>query len=223
LGGGLFKMSEPDFILFDLDNTLYPRDCGLFDRVDFLINRYLAEIVNIPTVEVDRLRRSYLENYGTTLNGLIVHHQVDPHHYLEYVHDVRLADYLVPNPDLAILLSELPGKKYIFSNASRQHCLRVLDYLGLNESFVAVFDINYFNFRPKPAAAIYRELITDIKVRPENGVMIDDMLVNLEPAAALGMATFHYNPSATLLVPLSGDTRQLNSMWQLPQLLADLP
>ena len=215
-------MAELEFILFDLDNTLYPRDSGLFDHVDRLINRYLEEVIRIPSAEVDHRRRVYLQDHGTTLNGLMAHHAVDPHHYLDFVHDVPLSDYLEPDEKLATLIAGLPGEKYIFSNASSGHCQRVLDYLGLGDLFAYVYDINYFDFRPKPEIAIYQELLDDIGGKAENGVMIDDMAVNLEPAASLGMTTILYGPSPTILFPLPPKGRRLTSLYQLPQLITEL-
>jgi len=215
---------EPEFILFDLDNTLYPRDCGLFDHVDRLINRYLEEVVKIPPAEVDHRRRAYWQAYGTTLNGLMVHHDVDPHHYLDFVHDVPLADYLEPDEKLVAMIAALPGEKYIFSNASNEHCQRVLNYLGLDELFAAVYDINYFDFRPKPELVIYQELLDNINRKAENGIMIDDMAVNLEPAASLGMATILYGPASptSLSQPLPPRGKTLTSLHELPKLVAEL-
>lgn len=215
-------MSELEFILFDLDNTLYPRDSGLFDHVDCLINRYLEEVIKIPSAEVDHRRRAYLQEHGTTLNGLMVHHAVDPDHYLDFVHDVPLADYLEPDNKLSAMIAELPGQKYIFSNASSDHCQRVLGFLGLGDTFTAVYDINYFDFRPKPELAIYQELLNDIGGKAENGIMIDDMAVNLEPAASLGMPTILYGPSPATPPPLPPKGRRLTSLYQLPQLIAEL-
>ncbi len=210
-----------EFILFDLDNTLYPRSCGLFDHIDNLINRYLEEEVKIPADEVDARRRAYLEAHGTTLNGLIRHHQVDPHDYLRFVHDVPLGDYLTPDADLKTMLAELPEKKYIFSNASNEHCQKVLDFLGLQDCFTAIYDINYFNFRPKPEIAVYQELLDDIGARAEAGVMIDDMAVNLKPANDLGMATILFDPTDGLLSK-SNTALKLKSLADLPQLLDGL-
>ncbi len=215
-------MSELEFILFDLDNTLYPRDCGLFDHVDHLINRYLEEVVKIPSAEVDQRRRDYWQAHGTTLNGLMLHHGVDPHHYLGFVHDVPLADYLEPDEKLVAMIAELPGQKYIFSNASNEHCQRVLDYLGLSHLFSAVYDINYFDFRPKPELAIYQELLGDIDSRAEDGMMIDDMAVNLAPAASMGMATVLYGPILENPPTLPPKGRNLSCLHQLPQLINDL-
>jgi putative hydrolase of the HAD superfamily len=210
-------MSDSGFILFDLDNTLYPRSCGLFDHIDNLINRYLREVIKIPTHEVDAKRRSYMLMHGTTLNGLMVHHQVDPYDYLDFVHDVPLDNYLKPDQKLKNMLSALPEKKYIFSNASNEHCRRVLDCLNLQNSFSAVYDITYFNFRPKPEKTIYLELLDEIGVPAEAGVMIDDMAVNLEPAADLGMAVILFDPLGTTDRPAAG--RRLTSLLELPRML----
>ncbi len=213
-------MSAARFFLFDLDNTLYPRNCGLFDHIDSLINRYLLEKIGIPAAEVDLKRRLYMKAHGTTLNGLIAHHNVDPDDYLEFVHNVPLQDYLKPDIGLKTMLAELPGKKYIFSNASNEHCLKVLDCLGLEENFSAIYDINSFDYRPKPDIAIYRELLDDIEAQAGDGVMIDDMAVNLLPAAALGMATILFTPAISNRV--SSDNRQLTSLLDLPQILEEI-
>ena len=215
-------MSAAKFILFDLDNTLYPRSCGLFDHIDSLINRYLLEKVKIPAAEVDLKRRSYMKAHGTTLNGLIVHHNVDPDDYLDFVHNVPLQDYLKPDVRLKTMLSKLPEKKYIFSNASNEHCCKVLDCLGLQASFAAIYDINSFNFRPKPDIAIYRELLDDIEAQAEEGVMIDDMEVNLQPAAELGMATILFTQAPEISLRPSSIGRKLTSLLDLPQVLAEI-
>ena len=215
-------MSATEFILFDLDNTLYPRSCGLFDHIDNLINRYLRKIVGIPAPEVDFKRRSYMREHGTTLNGLIAHHDIDPHDYLEFVHNVPLGDYLEQDLKLKTMLSELPEKKYIFSNASNGHCRKVLDYLGLQDCFVDIFDINYFDFRPKPDIVIYQKLLDEIEARAEDGVMIDDMEVNLQPAADLGMTTILFNPTEFDHPESSAVNQTLTSLLNLPQILAEI-
>ena len=191
-------MNPPEYFLFDLDNTLYDRDCGLFAAVDARINCYLESFVGLAPEAVDRLRRAYWQAHGTTLNGLMIHHGVEPQHYLDYVHDIELSRYLDPDPGLRALLLRLPGTKYIFSNASREHCRRVLERLEVADLFAASFTIEHFSFRPKPRPEIYRELLEEIGGRPAAGVMVDDLAVNLEPAADLGLNTF-------LLVPGDAD------------------
>jgi len=120
------------------------------------------------------------------------------------------------------MIAELPGEKYIFSNASNEHCQRVLDSLGLSNLFAGVYDISYFAFRPKPELVIYQELLDDIGGKAENGIMIDDMAVNLEPAASLGMTTILYGPPVTNPPRLPPKGRTLSCLHQLPELIADL-
>ena len=208
-------MPAAEYFLFDLDNTLYRRECGLFAAVDARINRYLEEFVGIPRPEVDRCRRAYWQAHGTTLNGLMIHHGVAPEHYLDYVHDVDLDRYLAPDPGLERLLSELPGRKYIFSNASRGHCRRVLARLGVADHFTATFTIEHFTYRPKPLPEIYKELLEEIGARPGTGVMVDDMAINLEPAAALGLATFLFDPEAAAAVPENFRGGRISSLTEL--------
>ena len=51
-------------LLFDLDNTLYPLEKNIFSLIDVRINRYMEEIVAIPTSQVDPLRRRHSGGSG---------------------------------------------------------------------------------------------------------------------------------------------------------------
>ena len=177
------------FMLFDLDNTLYPRESGLFSRVDQRINEYLEKVVRLPSSRVDVIRQEYLRAYGTTLSGLMEHHGVDPLDYLDYVHDVPVADCVPTDDRLPAMLAALPGEKYIFSNASRRHCDKVLEHLRIADLFADIYDIIRMNFRPKPEPGVYQRIVAEIGEPAAAGVMIDDLAVNLRPARELGMRT----------------------------------
>ncbi|MCD6268538.1 MAG: hypothetical protein J7J71_00185, partial [Deltaproteobacteria bacterium] len=88
--------------------------------------------------------------------------------------------------------------------------------------FTAIFDINYFDFRPKPDIKIYQELLDDIEARAEEGVMIDDMAVNLKPAVELGLATILFDPAAAGHNQPSSENRPLTSLLNLPQVLEEI-
>ena len=87
------------------------------------------------------------------------------------------------------LLAALPGEKYIFSNASRDHCLRVLTHLGVADFFVGIYDIIRLRWQPKPLPAVYRQVLTGVGRPAARGLMVDDLPANLEPARALGLRT----------------------------------
>jgi putative hydrolase of the HAD superfamily len=79
--------------VFDLDETLYPRQAGLMQEIGVRINRYLTENLRLPQEQANELRKRYYNQHGTALRGLVVERpEVDPEDYLHFVHDVRLTD-----------------------------------------------------------------------------------------------------------------------------------
>ena len=133
-------------ILFDLDDTLYPRQAGIMNEIRRLILRFMETRLGLSPAEADRLRHEYLQTYGTTMRGLQVNHHIDPDEYLEFVHDIPLHDYLQANPALDLVLASIPQDKVIFTNASREHAERVLALLGVGHHFSRILDISDMDF-----------------------------------------------------------------------------
>jgi pyrimidine 5'-nucleotidase len=75
-------------IFFDLDETLYPSSCGVWNLIRGRINSYLQERMGFSAEEIESLREGYFREYGTTLRGLQANHQVDMTITSAYVHDV---------------------------------------------------------------------------------------------------------------------------------------
>lgn len=178
-----------NYLLFDLDNTLYGAEKDLFSLIDRRINRFMEEIVGIATDDVDPLRRYYWQEYGVTLQGLIRHYKVDPEAYLHYVHDVDVTSRLSPDPVLADILADLPQRKAVFTNGSSCHAERVLAALGIRQEFEEVFDIRIANYLPKPFLASYEQILSHLNIAASECVMIEDVAKNLAPAKELGMKT----------------------------------
>jgi putative hydrolase of the HAD superfamily len=175
--------------LFDLDNTLYPPENGLFGAVDGRINEFLATHLGVGGVAADELRRRYHDQYGITLVGLMEEHGTEPHHYLDFVHHVPVGDYLGSDPGLRELIAGLPGRRSIFTNGSRRHALAVIAALGLEGLFEEIFDIVALGFQPKPAPATYRTVLQRLGVEPFRAILLDDLARNLAPAREIGMRT----------------------------------
>lgn len=176
-------------LFFDLDDTLYPRGAGVVPRVDERINRFLAERIGIAAAEVDTLRRGYWRDYGTTLRGLMVHHDVDPEEYLAFVHDIVIDDLIAPDVELGHLLAALPARKAVFTNGSRGHARRVLERLGIGAAFGAVYALEDLAYVPKPFPEAYAAVLGLAGVAAAGTTLIDDNAKNLPPAKALGMRT----------------------------------
>src|SRR5512142_1064203 len=102
-------------IFFDLDDTLYPASSGLWPTLKERMNRYMVDRLDIPALEVPRLREHYFRTYGTTLRGLQANYEVDVEDYLAYVHDVQLTDYIHPDPVQQSVLGRLSTRNLIFT------------------------------------------------------------------------------------------------------------
>jgi putative hydrolase of the HAD superfamily len=174
--------------VFDLDNTLYSRNCNLFPQMHVKMGEFIAAYLKVDREEAWRLQKQYFLKHGTTLRGMMVEHGLEPREFLDYVHDIDLS--VVP-PDLALgaALAELPGRKIVFTNGSVRHAERVLARLGIDAHFSGIFDIEAASYLPKPDPAGYGELIRRFAFDPKSAAMVEDMAKNLKPAAALGMTT----------------------------------
>ena len=174
--------------IFDLDNTLYPASARLFDQIDAKMTGYIADTFRIDRIEARRIQKGYFHGHGTTLAGLMAEHDVDPHAFLEYVHDIEM-DALDANAPLAAAIARLPGRKIVFTNADTPYANRVLARLGLGESFEGVHDIHAMDLRPKPQASAYAGLCAAFGLDPCESLFVEDMARNLAPAKAIGMTT----------------------------------
>ena len=176
--------------VFDLDNTLYPHHCNLFEQIDRRMGGFIADKLRLPPDDARSLQKGLLRDYATTLQGLTSRYGIDAHEFLSFVHDIDYA--CVPaNPQLAGLLADLPGRKIVFTNATTRHAERVLDRLQVpRECFDHFLDIAAMEFRPKPHRACYDALLTHCRVaNPREVVMFDDLPSNLKTAHELGIAT----------------------------------
>ncbi|PVX27983.1 pyrimidine 5'-nucleotidase [Sphingomonas pokkalii] len=174
--------------IFDLDNTLYPASANLFAMIDARIGEYVQRLLGCSPEEARRVQKDYFHAHGTTLSGLITDHGTDPHHYLDYVHDVDMS-VLEANEALIEALARLPGRKLVFTNGDAPYARKVLDKLGLGETFEAIHDIHATSYRPKPEASAYQGLCEAYDLDPRESLFVEDMARNLKPAKAIGMTT----------------------------------
>ena len=181
-------MTAPLFI-FDLDNTLYPPEVPLWRIVDGRIERYVRERLGVGDEEARKIRKGYLQEYGTTLRGLMHHHDVPPGEYLEYVHDVAIPDVVPRSPALAAMVDALPGRKVVFTNGSESYARRVLAALGVEGAFDEVYGIEFMEYVAKPSPYPYAKLLRATGAEGSRSLFVEDRPENLLPARDLGMFT----------------------------------
>jgi putative hydrolase of the HAD superfamily len=174
--------------IFDLDNCLYPASAGLFSLIDERMGAYIERLLGCDPNEAKRVQKAHFHEHGTTLAGLMKHHEIDPHHFLEDVHDIPL-DRVQCDERLARLLPRLPGRRFVFTNGDAPYARRVLERIGVHGHFDELHDIHASELRPKPDPHGYRLLCERFGIDPKHALLVDDMAQNLAPAKALGMTT----------------------------------
>ena len=180
-------------ILFDLDNTLYPREKGVFERINERINEYVRSMTGRRGAEVDSLRRDYLKRFGTTLGGLLHHDSVDPDHYLEFVHDVPVEEMLEPDPVLTSLIDSIEIPMVIFTNGTIRHALRVLDAMEITSFFEGICDLASTQYLGKPHRKAFEIAAGLLDCNLERTIFIDDLAVNVEAGNTFGALAIHIN------------------------------
>lgn len=174
--------------VFDLDNTLYPPDSGIWPRIDERITLFLVELFGIDGQSASALHKHYYSRHGTTLSGLVEEHVDQVERFLEFVHDIDRSG-LRPDPLLAREVGRLPGRKLIFTNGSRSHATLTLKQLGLDGLFEDAFDIVAAGLTPKPAECAYDVFFERCGVDPLAAAMFEDVTRNLLVPKAKGMTT----------------------------------
>lgn len=206
--------------IFDLDNTLHDAGPHIFPHLNRTMTQYLVEHLGIETEEATTLRVGYWRRYGATLLGLMRHHDVDPHHFLWETHQFpELKRMVLRHPLLRSVLTRLPGRKLVFSNAPVHYSQAVLALLRVDDLFDDVFTIEHTRFRPKPDPAGFQRLLGKHRLHPRRCVMVEDNLDNLRTAKRLGMKTVWVGPQSSS--PAGVDV-SIRALTDLPRMLSHL-
>ncbi len=188
----LYKKNNIFFWIFDLDNTIYRSNLKLFPQVQEKIGLFVANYLNLDINEAQKIQKKFFEKYKSTLRGLMYEFKMKPDDFLDFVHDI---DYsILKNDDeFNVILNQLDGEKYIYTNGSTKHAQNVLEYMNISKHFSGIFDIKDADFEPKPDMESMKSFINKFSIKPKNALMAEDMSINLEPAHKLGIKTLLIN------------------------------
>lgn len=179
--------------VFDLDNTLYPPAMRLFDQIEKKMTAFVMRVTGADHAAADQLRASYWRQYGTTLAGLMREHDIDPEAYMHDVHDIDFS-VLSPDPHLAELIKDLPGRKIVYTNGSAPYAAQVLKARGLAAAFDAIYGVEHAGYTPKPEQSAFEAIFARDGLPPETGAMFEDDPRNLAAPHRMGMRTVHVAP-----------------------------
>lgn len=178
--------------LFDLDNTLHDAGAWVFAQMNDTMRSYVVDTLGVTAAEADALREKYWRRYGSTMLGLVRHHDVSPAHFLHETHRFPGLEERVTGHrhDLAAI-ARLRGRRVVLTNAPRAYAMRVLGALGivhLFEQVLSVEDMRMFgDWRPKPDRRMLRRVAVRLGVPPSRCVLVEDSLDNVLAARRVGM------------------------------------
>ena len=175
-------------ILFDCDGVLYQDLEAVFGQVSKKMTEYISKKLNIDLIKAKELQTNYFHKYNTSLNGLMIHHDIPPEEFLKYVHDIDLS---FMKKDLALReeLEKLNIKKFVFTNGSREHVKNITTHLGIEDLFNGIFDIVDAEFHPKPEAKAFDLMAKKFNINPKETLYIEDIAKNLSIAKERGATT----------------------------------
>ena len=175
-------------ILFDCDGVLYKDLEAVFGQVSKKMTEYISKKLNIDLIKAKELQTNYFHKYNTSLNGLMIHHNIPPEEFLKYVHDIDLS-FMKKDLVLREELEKLNIKKFVFTNGSKEHVKNITSHLGINDLFDGIFDIVDAKFHPKPEAKAFDLMTEKFNINPKETLYIEDIAKNLSIAKERGSTT----------------------------------
>ncbi len=190
--------------LIDLDNTLYDASWRVMGEINRRMTRYVADTLALPTDQASALRERYWRRYGATLLGLVAHHNIDPHDFLDKTHPTKSLPTLVQRiSGERARLRQLSGRRWLLTNAPKAYACHLLDLFGLSRLFDRVISIEDMvvagRIRPKPSKALMRRILRETHPPASQVVLVDDHSENLRTAHQLGLRTARIWASGTAL------------------------
>ena len=177
--------------IFDLDNTIYDINAGVFEKISSRITNFIITALSITREEANIVRSNMYKKYGLTLTGLMREYGIAPDEYLDYIHDVTHPE-LKYDEQLKLNLKNLTGRKFIYTNASKNHSKNILSVMGIEAEFEKILDIKATQYLPKPDPKSYNIMLKAFGISGDqigNSIFIEDTAKNLRPAKSLGIKT----------------------------------
>ena len=175
-------------LLLDLDGTVYQDLESVFGQVSKLMTKYISEKLNIDLKKAKELQTNYFYKYNTSLNGLMIHHDIPPKEFLKYVHDIDLS-FMKKDLVLREELKNLNMRKLIFTNGSIDHAKNVLSHLGIDDLFDNIFDITDAEYKPKPEPRAFDLMTEKFDLDPRETIYVEDIAKNLSIGKKRGCTT----------------------------------
>ncbi|CBI26231.3 hypothetical protein VitviT2T_006490 [Vitis vinifera] len=203
-GKSLRDSTSPfDCLVFDLDDTLYHSKTGISEACKRNIEEFLVQKCGFGETKASSLRVELFKNYGSTLAGLrALGYNIDADDYHSFVHGRLPYELIKPDSQLRSLLRSIALRKIILTNSDRNHAIKVLDRLGLQDCFdqIICFEtmnpnlpkstrLDEFPVILKPSLDAMKIALDAANVNPPRTLFLDDNVRNIAAGKALGLRT----------------------------------
>ena len=189
------NFKEMKYLLLDLDGVCYGKHNNyslekVFGQVSKRMTMFISDRLKIDTEEAKKLQTNYFYKYNTSLNGLMIHHDIPPEEFLKYVHTIDLS-FMKEDKILRNELEKLDMQKFIFTNGSAEHAKNILTHLGVYDLFGRdkVFDIKDAGYVPIPEAKTFDLMVEKFELNPKETIYIEDIAKNLSIGYERGCTT----------------------------------
>ena len=183
------------YLLLDLDGVCYGTHNGyplekVFGLVSKRMTLFIQEKLGLDENKAKELQTNYFYKYNTSLNGLMLHHNVIGDEFLKYVHDIDIS-FMKEDKIMRNELENLNMEKFIFTNGSAEHAQNILTRLGIYDLFgkEKVFDIKDAGYVPKPEAQTFDLMVKKFGIDPKEAIYIEDIAKNLSIGFERGCTT----------------------------------
>ena len=184
----MIELKNKKNLLLDLDGTIYQDLESVFGQVSKLMTKYISEKLNIDLKKAKELQTNYFHKYNTSLNGLMIHHDIPPLEFLNYVHNIDLS-FMKKDLILREQLEKLDMRKLIFTNGSADHAKNILSHLGIEDLFEGIFDITDAKYQPKPEPNAFDLMVKKFGINPKDTIYVEDIAKNLSIGKERGCST----------------------------------
>ena len=189
------NIKEMKYLLLDLDGVCYGKHNNyslekVFGQVSKRMTMFISERLQINTEEAKKLQTDYFYKYNTSLNGLMIHHNIPPEEFLKFVHTIDLS-FMKEDKIMRNELEKLDMEKFIFTNGSAEHAENILTHLGVYDLFGRdkVFDIKDAKYVPKPEAKTFDLMVKKFGIEPKKTIYVEDIAKNLSIGYERGCTT----------------------------------
>lgn len=185
------------YIFFDCDDCLYRNNWATALKLNAKFAAYCNTHLGLPESKMMELYKTH----GTTLCGLIREGHIEEAQvadFLNEVHDVPLDDDIQPDAELRAMLLSIPHPRWVFTAATREHAVRCLRRLGIEDCFLGIVACSsaevfqkagYVSKHDPRCFEVAMEVAGVPRSEAAKCMLLDDSASNLRTAKAMGWST----------------------------------